>query len=74
THMGERGVVPKEIYLEHGAMWSIGLLALSMLVQRFHHLPPMLVSSFAIVPITLGFIHSINNNKEFILDSKEKEQ
>ena len=55
-------------------MWSIGLLSLSMLVQIFHHLPPMLVTTFAIVPITLAFIHSIYKNKEFILDSKENEQ
>jgi ABC-2 type transport system permease protein len=58
----------------NGAMWSIGLLSLSMLVQIFHHLPPMLVTTFAIVPITLAFIHSIYKNKEFILDSKENEQ
>ena len=73
-YMVERDVVSKYIYLEHGAMWSIGLLSLSMLVQIFHHLPPMLVTTFAIVPITLAFIHSIYKNKEFILDSKENEQ
>lgn len=69
-YMVEREVVSKYIYLEHGAMWSIGLLSLSMLVQIFHHLPSMLITTFAIVPITLAFIHSIYRNKEFILDSK----
>ncbi|NWF66382.1 MAG: DUF475 domain-containing protein, partial [Campylobacterales bacterium] len=51
-YMVDRDVVSKYIYLEHGAMWSIGLLALSMIVQIFYHLPPMLVTTFAIVPIT----------------------
>ena len=68
--MVEREVVSKYIYLEHGAMWSIGLLSLSMIVQIFHHLPPMLITTFAIVPIGLAFIHSIYKNKEFIIDPK----
>lgn len=70
-YMVDREVVSKYIYLEHGAMWSIGLLSLTMIVQIFYHLPSMLVTTFAIVPITLAFIHSIYKNKEFILDSKD---
>ncbi len=71
-YMVDRDVVAKYIYLEHGAMWSIGLLSLSMLVQIFHHLPSMLVTTFAIVPISLAFIHSIYKNREFLLDSKKE--
>jgi hypothetical protein len=41
-----------------------------MLIQIFHHLPPMLITTFAIVPIGLAFIHSIYKNKEFIIDPK----
>jgi hypothetical protein len=69
-YMVEKNVVAKYIYLEHGAMWSIGLLALSMIVQIFYHLPSMLITTFAIIPITLAFIHSIYKNREFILDSE----
>lgn len=71
-YMVDRDVVSKYIYLEHGAMWSIGLLALSMIVQIFYHLPAMLVTTFAIVPIGLAFIHSIYKNKEFIIDPLSK--
>ncbi|WP_198305803.1 DUF475 domain-containing protein [Arcobacter vandammei] len=67
-YMVEREVVSKYIYLEHGAMWSIGLLALSMMVQIFYHLPAMLITTFAIVPIALAFVHSIYKNREFIID------
>lgn len=70
-YMVERDVVAKYIYLEHGAMWSIGLLALTMIVQIFYHLPAMLVTTFAIVPISLAFIHSIYKNREFLLDSEQ---
>ena len=68
--MVEREVVSKYIYLEHGAMWSIGLLSLSMLILIFHHLPPMLITTFAIVPIGLAFIHSIYKNRKFLIDPK----
>ena len=71
-YMVEREVVSKYIFLEHGAMWSIGLLALSMLVQIFHHLPAMLITTFAIVPICLAFVHSIYKNKEFLIDPKNQ--
>ena len=72
-YMVEKEMVSKYIYLEHGAMWSIGLLSLSMLVQIFYHLPPMLITTFAIVPIALAFVHSIYKNRAFILDTKSNE-
>jgi len=61
--MVDRGTVAEYIYLEHGAMWSIGLLALSMITQIFIHLPHGLIIAFAIIPITIAFIHSIKENK-----------
>ena len=70
--MVERDVVAKYIYLEHGAMWSIGLLALTMIIQIFYHLPAMLITTFAIVPIALAFVHSIYKNREFILDNQQQ--
>jgi hypothetical protein len=72
-YMVDRDVISKYIYLEHGAMWSIGFLALSMIVQIFYHLPSMLITTFAIVPISLAFVHSIYKNREFILDTKNEE-
>jgi uncharacterized protein len=69
-YMVDRKMIEEYIYLEHGAMWSIGLLALSMLVQIFYSLPAMLITSFAILPITLAFIHSIYRNKKLLIDEK----
>jgi hypothetical protein len=56
--MVDRKTVAEYKYLEHGAMWSIGLLAGSMLVQIFYHLPEWLITAFAILPISAAFIHS----------------
>lgn len=56
--MVDRETVTEYKYLEHGAMWSIGLLAASMLVQIFYHIPEWLITAFAIIPITAAFLHS----------------
>lgn len=61
--MVDRGTVAEYKYLEHGAMWSIGLLAISMIVQIFVHLPHGLIIAFAIIPIAIAFIQSVRENK-----------
>jgi len=67
--MVDRGTVAEYKYLEHGAMWSIGLLAISMIVQIFVHLPHGLIIAFAIFPIAIALIQSIKENK---LDGENK--
>lgn len=61
--MVDRGTVAEYKYLEHGAMWSIGLLAISMIIQIFTHLPHALIIAFAIIPIAIAFIQSVKENK-----------
>jgi hypothetical protein len=61
--MVDRGTVAEYKYLEHGAMWSIGLLAISMIVQIFVHLHHGLIIAFAIIPIAIAFYHSIKENR-----------
>mgnify|MGYP005838852517 CR=1 FL=1 len=60
--MVDRGTVAEYKYLEHGAMWSVGLLATSMIIQIFMHLPHGLIIAFAIIPIAFALIHSIKEN------------
>ncbi|MEF3191042.1 MAG: DUF475 domain-containing protein [Campylobacterales bacterium] len=67
-YMVDREVTSKYVYLEHGAMWSIGFLSLSMIIQIFVHLPEAVVTTIAIVPITLAFIHSIYRNRQLLQD------
>ena len=61
--MVDRGTVAEYKYLEHGAMWSIGLLAISMIVQIFVHLHHGLIIAFAIIPIAIAFYHSVKENR-----------
>jgi len=61
--MVDRGTVSEYKYLEHGAMWSIGLLSASMLIQIFAHLPEGIIVVLAIVPIAIAFIQSVRENK-----------
>ena len=61
--MVDRGIVAEYKYLEHGAMWSVGLLSISMIIQIFVHLPHGLIIAFAIIPIAVAFIQSIRENK-----------
>ena len=61
--MVDRGTVSEYKYLEHGAMWSVGFLAISMIIQIFMHLPHGLIIAFAIIPIAIAFIHSVRENK-----------
>ena len=57
------GTVSEYKYLEHGAMWSVGFLAISMIIQIFMHLPHGLIIAFAIIPIAIAFYHSVRENK-----------
>ena len=61
--MVDRGTVSEYKYLEHGAMRSVGFLAISMIIQIFMHLPHGLIIAFAIIPIAIAFIHSVRENK-----------
>ncbi len=59
----DRQTVQEYKYLEHGAMWSIGMLAVSMIIQIFVHLPSVVITTIAILPITVAFINSVQINK-----------
>jgi hypothetical protein len=61
--MVDRNTVTEYKYLEHGAMWSIGLLAICMLYQVFEHLPGWVVTTVAVLPISIAFVHSIMENR-----------
>jgi hypothetical protein len=65
-YMVDYDVVNKYEYLEHGAMWSIGFLSLSMIVQIFVHIPEIIITTMAIIPIALAFFHSVHKNKHLL--------
>ena len=61
--MVDRGTVAEYKYLEHGAMWSIGLLATSMIIQIFTHLPHGLIIAFCYYSNSYC-IYSISKRKQ----------
>jgi len=54
----------KYVYLEHGANYAIGFLAICMLAKIFFHIDETFVGSTGIIIILLSFIYSIKENKK----------
>lgn len=60
----EKKTLGKYLYLEHGAHWAIGALAVIMLISSFHEVPEIVTGLIGLIFILLSFISSlIHNNK-----------
>lgn len=62
----EKKTLGKFIYLEHGAHWAIGALAVIMLISSFHEVPEVVTGLIGLAFIVLAFISSIVHNKKTI--------
>lgn len=58
VHMLRRGVLNKYIYLEHGAHYAIGILALVMLYSVKTHVPNFITGGAGLLVIIAAIIHS----------------
>jgi uncharacterized protein len=58
-YMVEKGSLDAYIFLEHGAFWAIGLLAVVMFVSITVHVPETLSGGIGLVIISASFIHSL---------------
>ena len=52
------------IYLEHGAHWAIGTLAVLMFVSTFHEVPEVVTGLMGLAFIVAAFISSLIHNKK----------
>lgn len=59
VHLVNRGTLDKFIYLEHGAHYAIGILAVLMLVSTFHHVPEVFTGLAGVVLIALSIWSSL---------------
>lgn len=59
----KRGTLERYIFLEHGAMYAIGVLALIMFIGTRHHVPEVLTGFIGISFIGLSFWSSIKHAK-----------
>ena len=60
----EHKTLSKFRYLEHGAHYAIGFLAVVMFLKIFIHVPEWLTGTIGIGLIILAYIHSINANSK----------
>lgn len=60
----EKGTLATYRYLEHGAHYAIGALAIIMFAKMFHEIPELVVGSVGISLIIAAFAHSIIVNKK----------
>lgn len=60
----EKKTLGKYLYLEHGAHWAIGALAVIMLISSFHEVPEVLTGLVGLAFIVLALISSMLHNKK----------
>ena len=60
----ETGTLAKFRYLEHGAHWAIGFLAIIMLYSTIHSVPEVVTGLIGLFFIIASFISSIKENKK----------
>ena len=64
VYLVRQGTLDDYRYLEHGAMYAIGVLALILLSSSFFHLPEVVVGLIGVTFIGAAFLHSIHLNKK----------
>lgn len=60
----ERKTLEQYLYLEHGAHWAIGTLAVLMFVSTFHQVPEVVTGLLGLAFIVTAFVSSVIHNKK----------
>jgi len=60
----EKGTLKQFLYLEHGAHWAIGALAIIMFITTSHEVPETVTGFLGLVFIVSSLISSIKHNKQ----------
>ena len=60
----ERKTLKQYLYLEHGAHWAIGALAIIMFYSTFHEVHDVVTGLIGLIFIAWAFISSITHNKK----------
>lgn len=74
----EKKTLGKFIYLEHGAHWAIGALAIIMLISSFHEVPEVFTGliglTFIVFSVISSMIHNKKNGNDNLVPEKSLEQ
>ena len=65
----EKKTLAQFLYLEHGAHWAIGALAIIMLISTKFEVPEVITGIIGLVFIVLSLISSILYNRKKSLES-----
>ena len=65
-YLVEKGTLDKYKFLEHGAHWGIGVLAMIMLISMVTPVPEVITGMIGVVFITLALISSILHNRKLL--------
>ena len=60
----DKGTLDEFAYLEHSAFWAIGVLAATMFIGTFMHIPEAIVGLSSAAIIGFGVVHSIYAKKQ----------
>jgi hypothetical protein len=63
VYLVRKGTLGDYIYLEHGAMWAIGALAVILLVSIKHEVPEVVTGLIGVGFIAVAFVSSLAHNK-----------
>lgn len=63
-YLVEKGTLDQYEFLEHGAHWAIGSLAMIMLISVNFHIPEWITGIVGVIIIGLSVLSSIKKNKE----------
>ncbi|MEP9381638.1 DUF475 domain-containing protein [Nocardioides sp. KR10-350] len=66
-----KGTLSNYVYLEHGAMWAIGALAIILLISIKHEVPEMVTGLIGVGFILLAFGSSVVRNRRLPQEEKE---
>lgn len=62
--MVKKGSLDAYVFLEHGAFWAIGLLAVIMFVSISFHVPEVVSGGLGLLIIGAAFVHSLIHKKK----------
>ena len=64
VYLVRQGTLSEYRYLEHGAHWAIGILAVLLFIGIEHHIPEVITGTLGAGCILLSFLFSIRANKK----------
>lgn len=63
-YMVDKKALKQLVYLEHGAFWSVGILAACMLIKTIHHIPELLIVGLTVGVLIISIWHSYQIHKK----------